>query len=618
MSFVAETVLSKMVKEFGDQALSVITNYVYGSTVGELVIFLAATWAIIRLALSLRDGQEPTGAVYFLFAWISCLPVGGKPAAYVAVNGIMQSVAYQLEAASQKVLKFATASEGNGMPPGYVANAVLRASAAKISDPVVAETTHAILDNCVPDPGQGLTNLQGKPLSAVDLLVPKEAPAFDFSGTYKDNFDATVRGKLAERKSGVFRPSGEEVDCFTLLDETRRGVRKNLMGQGLTAMPAANLVGAGPDVSTSYQRGLVVPGSPGVDVVNRVALNVAHGNAVRAEIMGYSFPSAAANRADISVLETVRSQGMATAAAFAIQSSGPRISRALGIEHAWENAQNLAELDQKIRNLPYFVASVQIILKVLAPLAFLSLMLGGARIAMTWCSMWTVTLLYPVIANFCRSLTNSFMLANNELSAIVSRGSPGNMGDISPAFLPNGVDLTAIDTMLQDSAKLLNSMLSMEIGIFGLLGSLLLAGSWFGGGLANKAATKVAGWALSRYGGQAAGRAVMGGGSLLAAAGSRVWGTTRSVFGYGSGASGNGGGAVAASGSALGGGLQGGSGAMRGAAASMTFTGGVSPGGVGSGTPQALSSQAGPLSGAGQRFAPAASSNFNPSANPTP
>jgi hypothetical protein len=51
---VSETVLSRMVKDFGDQVMSTITTDLYGSGLVHLLVFGGGTAALLSLAFSLH------------------------------------------------------------------------------------------------------------------------------------------------------------------------------------------------------------------------------------------------------------------------------------------------------------------------------------------------------------------------------------------------------------------------------------------------------------------------------------------------------------------------------------------------------------------------------------
>ena len=90
---VNETVLSRMVKDFGDYVMRVIMEDLYGSGLAHLVILIGGTIAFVSLGFSLHKSESPRRAVIFFVAWLLCLPVGGRPLAYALVNGLGTSLA---------------------------------------------------------------------------------------------------------------------------------------------------------------------------------------------------------------------------------------------------------------------------------------------------------------------------------------------------------------------------------------------------------------------------------------------------------------------------------------------------------------------------------------------
>ncbi len=496
MPIVSETGLTKMVSDYGQLVMSTMTDSVYASPLVNACVIVAAGFAILKVAQALRAGEPSKDAGWFFFMWLLCIPYRGMPSGFVIVDSISKAVASVLDKATTRALDLAR-SDGSGskMPPGYIANGIIRSSAMKISDPNVRKNTLTIMDNCVPSQGQGVLNNDGDPISAVDLFAPVQTPGARLSGVFKYNYPSSVETLLRDRKhSGIVDTSGRELDCLDALNTTRqeyyRDVVKQLRDEKIIApndsMPPFTYDGDAPYLGASWSSlKYAVPATLDAAKAQAVFVNQAVGSSLL-DISGANIVKRAYNGIATDAVRPMGQYvvddlaagnfgGAITGAAYAWNNLSDIVARGLNIDHTLENAKALKELDDKFRMLPYFIASAQLILKILAPLAFLALLFGGERVCLTWSSMWFASYLYPIVAQFSRSITNGFLH-----SIYVARSNAYKRVD--PAFLPQGVDLYAVNDMMDETRKLLNSMLNMEITIWGVMATMMLGGAWFAGG----------------------------------------------------------------------------------------------------------------------------------------
>lgn len=471
---VSKTVLTDFIDKFSGLTLEYVTREIYQSAIAQILIMAAFFIAIIHLAYCLRDGSNLKGPMMFLVSWLLCMPINQKPAGFIMIDALSKNATYLLDLANKELIN-------SSIPPGYVANAIARASVAELTDPELTPLIDAILTNCIPDSKQKVYNATGKPLSALDLLIPRQYSP-DRGPTF--NISATVLNGLKERDSGLTR-SNNKVSCFDAIHQLHHGAHRNMMAQDLTTMPYENIANVNSEAS---------------EPIDRMALNIAHGNSIRIKALEryeFLFPEMAGSRLDSTVANTFASQNFSTKASFFIQSAVPSIARALGVEHSWDNAKAMNEIDEKMRHLPYYISVIKIVLTVIAPLAFLALMTGSFKITLTWAAMWVSTDLFPVITSFCRSLTNKIIIAVNDLPSQVSDYVSQNQREELP--ITHIIDLDAISRVIEDSSKLLHVMLTAELTLYGILSGLLLAGSWFGGNLANSLSLRLGGYIANAF-----------------------------------------------------------------------------------------------------------------------
>ena len=454
-SVVTRTVLTDFIDGFSTHALSIITEQVFKSVIAQIIVYLAIIFAFFKIAFALRDGGDLKSPGFTLLAWLLCMPIQGMPAGLHLVDSLSKSTTWVLETAADRVLN-------SDLPPGFIANSIIRASNVKINDPNVTRLIEGVMA-CVPDSSQRIKNKNGELLTALDLLIPiKYVP----HSNAEFNIPNSVIQILNGRDSPLIDGS-RAVKCFDLMCQTQHAIRDHLSKNDLWHMP---------DINNPHN-----PFSPVAVKTTDLALNVAHGHAVRAK---------AAEKLDATAGKTLSMLNASTHASAFIQQLAPNISRLLNIEYSWNNASALSEIEQKMRNLPYYISSIKIILKVIAPLAFLALLTNSFNVTFVWISMWLTASLYPVIASFCRGLTNLILISLHQIDGIARNHS--ELEDSSD--LVNFIDLSAIDSMLADTPNFLNSMLNAELTLYGILGGVMLAGSWFSGRLANNISTKLAGF----------------------------------------------------------------------------------------------------------------------------
>jgi hypothetical protein len=163
----------------------------------------------------------------------------------------------------------------------------------------------------------------------------------------------------------------------------------------------------------------------------------------------------------------------------------------LGIDGAVTSGMALHEMNEKLLSLPYYVAFVQSVLKILAPLAVLTLLAGTFKFFLSWSFAWTVTLVMPVVMQLTRGISNGILFQTSKL------GELANLLETEGGFLAIGVNFDAAGAIAEDSTRMMSVILSVELGIWAALVLMVPAGGWFAGGIANRVTATVAGGILS-------------------------------------------------------------------------------------------------------------------------
>ncbi len=512
--FANQTVFVKMVDDFGNQLLSGMQTYFFNSSLVQYFIGISATVYLIKLAFSIMDGKPNFGIVCYILAWFACLPFNGKPLGFSFVNAIGISVSYALEKSVDFAMHNATSVGGSGMPPYYAANAFIRAASAKITDPNVKTEINAIMQNCVPDPGAGIANHEGSPLNGLDLLIPTKTPFNSSVGGYEYNFGTQAKDLLVNTPSHVRDlNTGTDLNCFELMNKTQSDIRSNMLNQNITDMPQMIAVGSAPGSNNSTE--FVKPNSVIANNVNNIALNMAAATAATyegLEIFGMKASDTALNSR---IFETSGAVGGMASSSLILHNYADIASKKMGIMNTWAIGAKLAELNEKLYVLPSLVATAQVWLKVLAPLAFISMMLGTMRIALTWCGMWFATLIFPVIANIFGSYLSALITARYQFDA--AAGSDPNKAN----FLMTGESLGAIGDVMRDFASHVDTTLNYQLASFGLISTLIIGGAWFSHKLANTAAVSTLanlGKMAATHGFYAGARTLLGGAKAVGAA----------------------------------------------------------------------------------------------------
>ncbi len=481
---VDETIISGFVKDFGDKIQQSVFMELYSSPFGKVLLCICAFVAIFSIGLAIHSKKVPRKSIWFLFAVIIAFPVNGVPLGYRAVNGVGVFVASLFESSVLKAVGNSSSPSGanSNTPPGQVMELVAAAATSKVTDQNVRNNLVMFIKRCL---SAGLRN-DNSPMQFDDIFNFRTEYDHGFDGVVTPVFIDSVINKASLRNTNF----DSKIDCANQLDRVRYLFREHLNKKSLNLV---NRKIAGGGFNGKVDPGIFRTWDDHWKIQNpkmySFVLNLQTAAAAEREKSnvdypwtmsagaGYIIPSVDASVAMLDSLTAEMSYGKNTFA----ERYGSAWFENRG---HWEFGELCAELRTKIEMLPFDIAAIQLLLKALAPIAFLSLLFGTARFALAWSVGWVVTCFYPSIATMLRSVTNSFLASLLNLNNIIDGDVPGLTK--SYASLAYGVDLDLAKSMMVDFAPQANSMMTLELKILGALAALAIAGGLWAGSYANK------------------------------------------------------------------------------------------------------------------------------------
>jgi hypothetical protein len=149
-------------------------------------------------------------------------------------------------------------------------------------------------------------------------------------------------------------------------------------------------------------------------------------------------------------------------------------------------------MNEKLLSLPYYIAFVQSMLKILLPLAVLTMLFGTFRFFFTWSFAWTLTLVMPIVMQLSRGISNAILMHTNKLTEV------GRLLETEPGFMALGINFDAANKIAEDSSRMMNVFLNVELGIWGALLVMVPAGAYLAGNVANRMTAGLAHMAVRR------------------------------------------------------------------------------------------------------------------------
>lgn len=476
-----DTALARFVRDFGDSVLSVMTEHLYQSPIVSLLFYLSGVAMLIYTAISIHRGQLSKYVTTFWIGWLLVQPINKKPAVYTIVNTITSNVALELQVITHKLMtNFGTNST---LPPNFVFNSIIRASSMKLQNPIIRKDVRFIIDNCIPN----APNKQGKPISAADLFTGKYSSEPNGTDSIVFNFDPKY---LRVR---TFKVGNETINCMDLLTSTIGRIRSEIKNYDPTKLPEALYVGLNTGQQLSKGNEVTTwntDGSSDAYRVGKMAMNLAQANVIQDIILDEYYETKGAkyegdddSTADTPLVRLIKnptdSTFDSTKIALNIMNAPTAIARYINIDGKLNSASALYNINKKMLDLPYYISFIQSILKLICPLLALTILFGTWRPLTIWTSVWFLSMAVPWILFISRIITNSILLWSFKIENLSQ-----NM-NLYPGFLEMGIDFTAANNMLNDTARAMAVFLQAELGLWGALFLVIPAAGWIAGGKMN-------------------------------------------------------------------------------------------------------------------------------------
>ena len=446
------TVLSEFVSEFGTRSLQVITETIYKDPFTNLVIYFSAVVLFICIGYELHKGTLSKYVVVFFVGYISLVPINNLPTGFVIVNGISNLLSGMLNKVSYNMLtSFGTKSQ---FPPGFVLNAITRASGARIQDPELKRSFHFLSKNCVPQ----VTNNNGEPLTMKDLLSPQINMTSEGSG-YTESYKFAFNSEYLKNRT-FDTANGEKFNCYDILIQTLTGIRSEIRDRMNKS--------SSPDERKELQKYKTTQ-LPEYQKLSNVALNIASSNASSRELYEQFYSEAgSANWAlDKGLSEDVAlgaSGNIITRLVLNASSTYTSLERALRLDGVIDAATKLEQVDQKRKDLPYYIAFVQVIIKAICPLAIITIFFGTFKPFIVWTAGWLMSIIIPWLLHLTRIISNSILLWALKIN------DPEILNSVlDPSVLTRGMNQLATTGVLYDIERMTDVFVNVELALFSSL-----------------------------------------------------------------------------------------------------------------------------------------------------
>ena len=483
---VHETWLTRFVSSYGDKALQVISSEIYGSGIFKLALLSCATLSLLSIAWSLQYKQFSKKGPFFFLAFTLLYPANGRPIGYITVNALGQAISGIFENAVNRIVSNAeTISESSNIPPGMVLEMVTAAATSKIENPETRALIYGFVVNCLPN---ALTN-SGEKASFDDL--------FDFESTFKT--DSATGGQILsfkERKlderalqnDNAYASFREGKNCFQGLSDMRTSLAHELgeKPNNITDRVIGGSREKGEEVTTEkWFKNWERASSP----FKNLAMNLKMAHAASYEKSkliaehGWDFNDLSGNwwqgtQTDASLREMVIGMDSISAeAGYRLSDVKNLVSNVTGSRWSFTLGASIKDLKERIELVPYYVATIQLLLKILCPIFLLTLLFQTLRFFFMWSGAWIASLLFPAIISASRAIHNSIILSKLGIEKLTSTS--GNNA------LAYGVDISQAKELLSDFVPLAYAMIEQELKVIEVLSGAILLGSWIAGGGAN-------------------------------------------------------------------------------------------------------------------------------------
>jgi hypothetical protein len=459
-----DTALASFVRDFGDSAMSVMISTFYEAPLVKLLIYATGVIMFVLLGYSIHRGTYSKFIGIFWLSWIAIVPINQKPLLYVAINTFSELSTDLLHKFTYNLLtSFGTK---NAIPPGFVFNVINRSAFAEITDQDLKENIRFLISNCIPS----ANNLEGKPFSANDLFSVKvrssNKSGIHTSESLEYNFDPNLL------KVRTFDLVGQNTNCLDLLNSTLHSVRSHLRSKdlGRQEQNPSEIDETRGKESNDYKK------------LNEFALNLAHASAIHKQVVKDYFPEASTSMFDTidgTVAASTSDANFLTGIPLAIMNTPKAIARSLNIDGVLDNASKLHEINEKILNLPYYTSYLQVILKIIVPLAILTMFSGTLKWIKYWSLSWSLSLVLPWFLYISRTISNSILIWALKLNELTPKET------YASNYLLSGVSFDATSKVLEDTSRMMSVFLQCELALWGSLFVIIPFSSWLVGQAGN-------------------------------------------------------------------------------------------------------------------------------------
>lgn len=472
-----DTALASFVRDFGDSAMLAMVTTFYEAPLVKLLIYVAAVIMFVLLGVSIHRGSLSKFIGIFWISWIAIIPVNQKPLLYVTINTFSELATDLLHKFSYNLLTgFGTK---NSIPPGFVFNVINRSALAEITDQGLKDNVRFLISNCIPN----ANNLEGKPFSATDLFAVKvrssNKSGINSSEALEYNFDPNLL------KVRTFDVEEKNTNCLDLLNTTLHGIRSHLRSKdlGRQEQNPNEIEETGGKESSDYKK------------LSEFSLNLAHASSIHKQIVKDYFPEASTSYFDTidgTVAASTSDANFLTGVPLAIMNTPKALARSLNIDGVLDNASKLHDINEKILNLPYYTSYLQVILKIIVPLAILSMFFGTMKWIKYWSLSWSLSLVLPWFLYISRTISNSILMWALKLEELAPKEA------YAPNYLLHGINFEATSKVLEDTSRMMSVFLQCELAMWGSLFVIIPFSSWLvgqAGNFMNRMGSSVAGTA---------------------------------------------------------------------------------------------------------------------------
>ncbi len=482
---VHETWLTRLVGSYGDIAVVQISQTIYQSGLFKIAMIILATLAFLNLAWGIHRGQFSTKATFFFIALTLLSPLAERPAAYIIVNAGGQSLAWLLEKAVMGIVSNSRLnSERSNLPPGIVLEMITAAASSKLESQEAQSLLEGFVANCLPN---ALTK-DGEHANFDDLFNYEVQYRTDsVSGRTVTTFREKALDERALKNDNSYGAFRAGRNCWQGLEDVRLSLQNDLAARPLEL---TNRVIEGPRIegqeitSEAWVKNWQAKATKLKDLA--MNLRMAHAASYEKSRLisehGWDLndPSGTwwqGTHTDASLRELLISGGAVTEFSYRLSDMKNILANTTGNRWAFSLGAAIKDLKERIELVPYNLAAIKLLLKILCPLFLLTLFLQTFRFFFMWVGAWFAALLIPSIISASRAIGNSILLSKLGIEKLAN-------SDGSKA-LAHGVDLAVAKDFLGDFVPLAYSLIEQELMVIKALSGALLVGSWIAGGGAN-------------------------------------------------------------------------------------------------------------------------------------